>query len=231
MAKLSKKAKLIKSKVDKTKQYSIIDAVNILKEVRAEKFSEAIDVSVNLGIDPRKSDQNVRGATVLPNGTGKTVRVAVFTQGPNADAAKAAGADIVGMEDLAELVQKGEMKFDVVIASPDAMRVVGQLGQILGPRGLMPNPKVGTVTPDVVTAVKNAKSGQVRYRNDKGGIIHCTLGKVSFDATAIKGNLEVLLADLRKAKPSAAKGIYIKKISISSTMGPGLWIDASSIES
>ncbi len=231
MAKLSKKAKLIKSKVDKTKQYSIIDAVNILKEFRAEKFSEAIDVSVNLGIDPRKSDQNVRGATVLPNGTGKTVRVAVFTQGPNADAAKAAGADIVGMEDLAELVKKGEMNFDVVIASPDAMRVVGQLGQILGPRGLMPNPKVGTVTPDVVTAVKNAKSGQVRYRNDKGGIIHCTLGKVSFDATAIKGNLEVLLADLRKAKPSAAKGIYIKKISISSTMGPGLWIDASSIES
>ena len=202
-----------------------------MKEVRAEKFSEAIDVSVNLGIDPRKSDQNVRGATVLPNGTGKTVRVAVFTQGPNADAAKAAGADIVGMEDLAELVKKGEMNFDVVIASPDAMRVVGQLGQILGPRGLMPNPKVGTVTPDVATAVKNAKSGQVRYRNDKGGIIHCTLGKVSFDATAIKGNLEVLLADLRKAKPSAAKGIYIKKISISSTMGPGLWIDASSIES
>jgi large subunit ribosomal protein L1 len=231
MAKLSKKAKLIKGKVDKTKQYSIIDAVNILKEVRAEKFSEAIDVSVNLGIDPRKSDQNVRGATVLPNGTGKIVRVAVFTQGPNADAAKAAGADIVGMEDLAELVKKGEMNFDVVIASPDAMRVVGQLGQILGPRGLMPNPKVGTVTPDVATAVKNAKSGQVRYRNDKGGIIHCTLGKVSFDATAIKGNLEVLLADLRKAKPSAAKGIYIKKISISSTMGPGLWIDASSIES
>ena len=231
MAKLSKKSKLIKSKVDKTKQYSIIDAVNILKEVRAEKFSEAIDVSVNLGIDPRKSDQNVRGATVLPNGTGKTVRVAVFTQGPNADAAKAAGADIVGMEDLAELVKKGEMNFDVVIASPDAMRVVGQLGQILGPRGLMPNPKVGTVTPDVVTAVKNAKSGQVRYRNDKGGIIHCTLGKVSFEATAIKGNLEALLTDLRKAKPSAAKGIYIKKISISSTMGPGLWIDASSIES
>ena len=229
MAKLSKKAKLIKSKVDKTKQYSIIDAVNILKEVRAEKFSEAIDVSVNLGIDPRKSDQNVRGATVLPHGTGKTVRVAVFTQGPSADAATAAGADIVGMEDLAELVKKGEMNFDVVIASPDAMRVVGQLGQILGPRGLMPNPKVGTVTPDVATAVKNAKSGQVRYRNDKGGIIHCTLGKVSFDVTAIQANLEALLSDLRKAKPSAAKGIYIKKISISSTMGPGLWIDASSI--
>ena len=229
MAKLSKKAKLIKSKVDKTKQYSVIDAVNILKEVRAEKFSEAIDVSVNLGIDPRKSDQNVRGATVLPHGTGKTVRVAVFTQGPSADAANAAGADIVGMEDLAELVKKGEMNFDVVIASPDAMRVVGQLGQILGPRGLMPNPKVGTVTPDVATAVKNAKSGQVRYRNDKGGIIHCTLGKVSFDATAIQANLEALLSDLRKAKPSAAKGIYIKKISISSTMGPGLWIDASSI--
>jgi len=177
MAKLSKKAKLIKSKVDRTKQYSVTEAVQILKELGTAKFNEAIDVSVNLGVDPRKSDQNVRGATVLPNGTGKTVRVAVFTQGPNADAAKAAGADIVGMEDLGELVKKGEMNFDVVIASPDAMRVVGQLGQILGPRGLMPNPKVGTVTADVATAVKNAKSGQVRYRTDKAGIIHCTLGK------------------------------------------------------
>ena len=229
MAKLSKKAKLVKSKVDRAKQYSVTEAVQILKELGTAKFNEAIDVSVNLGVDPRKSDQNVRGATVLPNGTGKTVRVAVFTQGPNADAAKAAGADIVGMEDLGELVKKGEMNFDVVIASPDAMRVVGQLGQILGPRGLMPNPKVGTVTADVATAVKNAKSGQVRYRTDKSGIIHCTLGKVTFDAAAIQGNLEALLSDLRKAKPTAAKGVYIKKITLSSTMGPGLWLDQSSI--
>ncbi len=228
MAKLSKKAKLVKSKVDKTKQYSITEAVQILKDLGTEKFNEAIDISVNLGVDPRKSDQNVRGATVLPNGTGKTVRVAVFTQGPNAEAAKAAGADIVGMEDLAELVKKGEMNFDVVIASPDAMRVVGQLGQILGPRGLMPNPKVGTVTADVATAVKNAKSGQVRYRTDKSGIIHTTLGKMTFEAAAIQGNLEALLADLRKAKPTASKGIYIKKITLSSTMGPGLWLDPSS---
>ena len=231
MAKLSKKAKLIKSKVDRAKQYSVTEAVQILKELGTAKFNEAIDVSVNLGVDPRKSDQNVRGATVLPNGTGKTVRVAVFTQGHNADAAKAAGADIVGMEDLGELVKKGEMNFDVVIASPDAMRVVGQLGQILGPRGLMPNPKVGTVTADVATAVKNAKSGQVRYRTDKSGIIHCTLGKVTFEAAAIQGNLEALLSDLRKAKPTAAKGVYIKKITLSSTMGPGLWLDQSSIAS
>ena len=202
----------------------------MLKEFANKKFDESIDVSVNLGVDPRKSDQNVRGASVLPNGTGKTVRVAVFTQGPNADAAREAGADIVGMEDLAEQVKKGEMNFDVVIASPDAMRVVGQLGQILGPRGLMPNPKVGTVTPDVVTAVKNAKSGQVRYRTDKSGIIHCSIGKVSFDETALKQNLEFLIADLKKAKPTAAKGVYLKKISLSSTMGPGLWIDQSSIE-
>ncbi|MCK9622814.1 MAG: 50S ribosomal protein L1 [Methylobacter sp.] len=229
MAKLSKKAKIIKGKVDKTKQYSIIEAVQLLKELGAAKFNEAIDVSVNLGVDPRKSDQNVRGATVLPNGTGKTVRVAVFTQGPNADAAREAGADIVGMDDLGELVKKGEMDFDVVIASPDAMRVVGQLGQILGPRGLMPNPKVGTVTADVATAVKNAKSGQVRYRTDKSGIIHCTLGKVTFDEAAIQGNLEALLTDLRRLKPTAAKGIYIKKITLSSTMGPGLWLDQSSI--
>jgi large subunit ribosomal protein L1 len=228
MAKLSKKAKLIKSKVDKTKQYSITEAVQILKELGTEKFSESIDISVNLGVDPRKSDQNVRGATVLPNGTGKTVRVAVFTQGPNAEAATAAGADIVGMEDLAELVKKGEMNFDVVIASPDAMRVVGQLGQILGPRGLMPNPKVGTVTADVATAVKNAKSGQVRYRTDKSGIIHTTLGKITFESSAIQGNLEALLADLRRAKPTSSKGVYIKKITLSSTMGPGLWLDPSS---
>ncbi len=231
MAKLSKKAQLIKSKVDRSKQYSIAEAVEILKQLGTSKFNEAIDVSVNLGVDPRKSDQNVRGATVLPNGTGKTVRVAVFTQGPSADAATAAGADIVGMEDLADLVKKGEMNFDVVIASPDAMRVVGQLGQVLGPRGLMPNPKVGTVTADVATAVKNAKSGQVRYRTDKGGIIHCTLGKATFDSDAIKGNLEALLSDLRKAKPSSAKGVYIKKITLSSTMGPGLWLDASSLSS
>jgi large subunit ribosomal protein L1 len=229
MAKLSKKAKVIKSKVDKTKQYTITEAVQLLKELGTAKFIEAIDVSVNMGVDPRKSDQNVRGATVLPNGTGKTVRVAVFTQGPNADAAREAGADIVGMDDLGELVKKGEMNFDVVIASPDAMRVVGQLGQILGPRGLMPNPKVGTVTADVATAVRNAKSGQVRYRTDKSGIIHCTLGKVTFDAAAIQGNLEALLADLRRLKPTAAKGVYIKKITLSTTMGPGLWLDQSSI--
>jgi large subunit ribosomal protein L1 len=229
MAKLTKKAKLIKEKVDSTKQYAVADAVQILKELTTTKFSESIDVSVNLGVDPRKSDQNVRGATVLPNGTGKTVRVAVFAQGANADAAKAAGADIVGMDDLGDLIKKGEMNFDVVIASPDAMRVVGQLGQILGPRGLMPNPKVGTVTPDVATAVKNAKSGQVRYRTDKAGIIHCTLGKVAFDAEAIQGNLEALLADLKKMRPVAAKGIYIQKITLSSTMGPGLWLDASGL--
>lgn len=229
MAKLTKKAKLIESKVDANKQYSLVEAVALLKEFATSKFAEAIDVSVNLGIDPRKSDQNVRGATVLPNGTGKTVRVAVFTQGANADAAREAGADIVGMDDLGDLVKKGEMDFDVVIASPDAMRVVGQLGQILGPRGLMPNPKVGTVTTDVATAVKNAKSGQVRYRNDKGGIVHCTLGKVAFDAAAIQGNLEALMADLRRLKPSTSKGVYVKKITLSSTMGPGLWLDMSGL--
>ena len=230
MAKLSKKAKLVAEKVNKSQQYTISDSVALMKEFANSKFDEAVDVSVVLGVDPRKSDQNVRGASVLPHGTGKTVRVAVFTQGPNADAAKEAGADVIGMEDLAAQVKKGEMDFDVVIASPDAMRVVGQLGQILGPRGLMPNPKVGTVTPDVATAVKNAKSGQVRYRTDKGGIIHCSIGKVSFGEAAIKENLEFLIADLKKAKPSAAKGIYLKKIALSSTMGPGLCIDQSSIE-
>lgn len=230
MAKISKKAKAIKAKVSGSKQYSVAEAIGLLKEFANSKFDESLDVSVNLGVDPRKSDQNVRGASVLPNGTGKTVRVAVFTQGPNADAAKEAGADVVGMDDLAEQVKRGEMNFDVVIASPDAMRVVGQLGQILGPRGLMPNPKVGTVTPDVVTAVKNAKSGQVRYRTDKSGIIHCSIGKVSFDENAIKQNLEFLIADLKKAKPTAAKGVYLKKISLSSTMGPGLWIDQTSLE-
>ncbi len=229
MAKLTKKAKLIQSKVDRAKQYSVTEAVALLKELSTTKFAEAIDVSVNLGVDPRKSDQNVRGATVLPNGTGKTVRVAVFTQGANADTAREAGADIVGMDDLGDLVKKGEMNFDVVIASPDAMRVVGQLGQILGPRGLMPNPKVGTVTTDVATAVKNAKSGQVRYRTDKSGIIHCTLGKVAFDAAAIQGNLEALIADLRRLKPSTSKGVYVKKVTLSSTMGPGLWLDMSGL--
>jgi large subunit ribosomal protein L1 len=229
MAKLSKKAKLIRQKVSSAKQYSVAEAMQLLKELASSKFPESVDVSVNLGVDPRKSDQNVRGATVLPNGTGKTVRVAVFTQGPNADAARAAGADIVGMDDLGDAVKRGEMNFDVVIASPDAMRVVGQLGQILGPRGLMPNPKVGTVTPDVATAVKNAKSGQVRYRTDKSGIIHCTLGKVAFEPEAIQGNLEALLADLKKMKPVAAKGVYIKKITLSSTMGPGLWLDPSNL--
>jgi len=230
MAKLSKKAKKVAEKVSKSQQYTISESVALMKEFANSKFDEAVDVSVVLGVDSRKSDQNVRGASVLPHGTGKTVRVAVFTQGPNADAAKEAGADIVGMDDLAAQVKKGEMDFDVVIASPDAMRVVGQLGQILGPRGLMPNPKVGTVTPDVATAVKNAKSGQVRYRTDKGGIIHCSIGKVSFDEASIKENLEFLIADLKKGKPSSAKGIYLKKIAISSTMGPGLWIDQSSIE-
>lgn len=229
---MSKKARLVQEKVDNSKQYSVIEAINLLKDLsKTSKFIEAIDVSINLGIDARKSDQNVRGATVLPKGTGKTVRVAVFTQGPNADLAKEAGADIVGMEDLAEQVKKGEMNFDVVIASPDAMRVVGQLGQILGPRGLMPNPKVGTVTPNVANAVKNAKAGQVRYRNDKGGIIHCTVGKVSFEAEDILQNLSALLADLHKSKPTSAKGIYLQKITLSSTMGPGLLIDHNEFSS
>ncbi|MDQ7729369.1 50S ribosomal protein L1 [Halomonas sp. SpR8] len=227
MAKLSKRAKIIREKVDTTKAYSIEEAVALLSELSTVKFKESVDVAINLGVDPRKSDQVVRGATVMPNGTGKDVRVAVFTQGANADAAKEAGADIVGMDDLAEQVKKGVMDFDVVIASPDAMRVVGQLGQILGPRGLMPNPKVGTVTPDVATAVKNAKAGQVRFRTDKNGIIHTTLGKVDFDATAINGNLEALVADLKRLKPSSSKGIYFKKMTLSTTMGPGLTIDHS----
>lgn len=227
MAKLSKRAKIIREKVDTTKAYSIEEAVALLSELSTVKFKESVDVAINLGVDPRKSDQVVRGATVMPNGTGKDVRVAVFTQGANADAAKEAGADIVGMDDLAEQVKKGVMDFDVVIASPDAMRVVGQLGQILGPRGLMPNPKVGTVTPDVATAVKNAKAGQVRFRTDKNGIIHTTLGKVDFDAAALNGNLEALVADLKRLKPSASKGIYFKKMTLSTTMGPGLTIDHS----
>jgi large subunit ribosomal protein L1 len=229
MAKLSKRARLIKEKVE-ARDYEINEAITLLKELATAKFKESVDVSVNLGIDARKSDQNVRGATVLPNGTGRDVRVAVFTSGANVDKAKEAGADLVGMEDLAEQVKKGEMNFDVVIASPDAMRVVGQLGQILGPRGLMPNPKTGTVTPDVATAVQNAKAGQIRYRNDKAGIIHATIGKVDFDNDKLKENLEALLAALKKAKPSSAKGQYIKKVSLSTTMGAGVAIDQGTLE-
>lgn len=229
MAKLTKRLRAFREKVDTTKQYSIDEAVALLKELATAKFSETVDVAINLGIDPRKSDQSVRGATTLPNGTGKDVRVAVFTQGASADAAKEAGADLVGMEDLAEQVKAGNMDFDVVIADPAAMRVVGQLGQILGPRGLMPNPKTGTVTPDVATAVKNAKAGQVRFRADKGGIIHGGIGKVSFDTLKLKENLEALVADLKKIKPASAKGIYLKKISLSTTMGPGITIDQSSL--
>lgn len=229
MAKLSKRAKAIAEKLEFGKFYAVEEALALLKDMPKAKFEESVDVSVNLGVDPRKSDQNVRGSTVLPNGTGKTVRVAVFTQGPNADAAKEAGADIVGMDDLAEEVKKGNMDFDVVIASPDAMRVVGTLGQILGPRGLMPNPKVGTVTPDVATAVKNAKAGQVRYRTDKAGIIHCPIGKVGFEVKALRENLEALLADLQKMKPSSAKGVYMKKVTVSSTMGPGIAVDKASL--
>ena len=227
MAKLSKRAKAINEKIDREKVYSIEDALALLKEVSTVKFNESVDISVNLGVDPKKSDQVVRGATVLPNGTGKEVRVAVFTDGDNAKAATEAGADIVGMDELAAEVKKGNMDFDVVIASPDAMRVVGQLGQILGPRGLMPNPKVGTVTPNVAEAVKNAKSGQVRYRVDKAGIVHCSIGTVKFDVSQLKENIDGLVADLVKAKPTAAKGIYLKKISVSTTMGPGIIVDQS----
>jgi large subunit ribosomal protein L1 len=230
MAKLTKRARVIREKVDARKLYDINEAVVLLQELATAKFVESVDVAVNLGIDPRKSDQNVRGATVLPHGTGRDVRVAVFTQGANAEAAIAAGAELVGMEDLAEKVKAGEMNFDVVIASPDAMRVVGMLGQILGPRGLMPNPKTGTVTPNVAEAVKNAKAGQVRYRNDKNGIIHTTIGKVTFTTEQLRENLESLVSALKKAKPAVAKGIYVKKISISTTMGAGVAIDQSSLE-
>ena len=229
MAKLTKRMRVIRDKVDSTREYEINEAVALLKELATAKFNESVDVAVNLGIDARKSDQNVRGATVLPNGTGRDIRVAVFTQGANAEAAKEAGAELVGMEDLADLVKKGEMNFDVVIASPDAMRVVGQLGTILGPRGLMPNRKVGTVTPNVAEAVKNAKAGQVRYRNDKNGIIHTTIGKVNFDAAQLQENLEALLVALKKAKPSSAKGTFIKKVSISTTMGAGVALDQNSL--
>jgi len=229
MASLSKRKKAARDKIDSQKVYEIDEALGLVKDLATAKFPESIDVSVNLGVDPRKSDQVVRGSTVLPNGTGKTVRVAVFAQGENAEKAGAAGADIVGFEDLAETIKGGDLSFDVVIATPDAMRVVGQLGQILGPRGLMPNPKVGTVTADVETAVKNAKAGQVRYRTDKAGIIHCPIGRADFEVGALKENLDALLADLKKAKPAAAKGSYVKKLTVSSTMGPGVSVDRGSI--
>ena len=225
----TKREKAWKSKLTPGKQYSVDEALKLVKEFATAKFNETVDASVNLGIDASKSDQQVRGSTVMPNGTGKTVRVAVFTSGKNQELAKAAGADIVGLDDLAALVKAGEINFDRVIASPDAMRVVGQLGQILGPRGLMPNPKVGTVTPDVATAVKNAKAGQVTYRVDKAGIIHCTIGKANFEVQALKENLSALIADLQKAKPSASKGQYLKRVAISSTMGPGVVVDQATL--
>ena len=229
MAKLTKRQKAMQEKITAGKVYSMEEAVELLKSFASAQFVEGVDVAVNLGVDTRKSDQVVRGATVLPHGTGKSVRVAVFTQGANADAAKAAGAEFVGMEDLAEQVKGGMMDFDVVIASPDAMRVVGALGTILGPRGLMPNPKVGTVTPDVSTAVKNAKAGQVRFRADKGGIVHATIGKVSFETNALKENLQALLSDLQKAKPAAAKGVYMKRVTVSTTQGAGLVVDMTGV--
>jgi large subunit ribosomal protein L1 len=219
----------IRSKIDRTQQYSIDDGLTLLKECSTAKFDETVDAAINLGVDPKKSDQNVRGSSVLPNGTGKQVRVAVFTQGENADKAKEAGADTVGMQELADAMKAGDMDYDVVIASPDAMGIVGQLGQLLGPRGLMPNPKVGTVSPDVATAVNNAKAGQVRYRTDKGGIIHCTIGKASFEVVQLRENLEFLLADLKKAKPASSKGVYLQKISISTTMGAGFAVDQASL--
>ncbi len=230
MGTISKRQRAIREKVVPGRQYGIDEAVSVLAELATRKFAESIDVAINLGVDARKSDQQVRGATTLPHGAGKVVRVAVFTQGASADAARAAGADVVGMEDLAEQVKAGNLDFDVVVASPDAMRVVGQLGQILGPRGLMPNPKTGTVTPDVATAVRNAKSGQVRYRTDKNGIVHGSIGKVGFETRAVKENLEALLSDLKRGKPSSAKGTYVKKVTLSTTMGPGLVIDQSCLE-
>jgi large subunit ribosomal protein L1 len=226
---ISKKRKLINEKIDKEKLYAADEALALVKEFASAKFEESIDVSINLGVDPKQSDQVVRGSTVLPNGTGKTVRVAVFAQGENAEKAKSVGADIVGFEDLADEIKSGKMDFEVVIATPDAMRIVGQLGQILGPRGLMPNPKVGTVTPDVETAVKNAKAGQVRYRTDKAGIIHCSIGSSKFEVNKLHENLNALLNDLKKAKPASAKGIYLKKMTMSSTMGPGIKVDQGSL--
>ncbi len=231
MSAVAKRMKAWKDKLPPGKQYAVDEALKLVKEFATAKFAESVDAAVNLGIDASKSDQQVRGSTVLPHGIGKNVRVAVFTSGKNQDAARAAGADIVGLEDLAEKVKAGEMNFDVVIASPDAMRVVGQLGQILGPRGLMPNPKVGTVSPDVAGAVKNAKAGQVRYRVDKAGIVHCTIGKASFEINALRDNLMALIADLQKAKPAAAKGIYLKRVTLSSTMGPGIAVDHSTLAS
>jgi len=229
MGAVAKRMKPWAEKIQPGKQFPLDEALALVKQFATAKFDEAIDVAVNLGIDASKSDQQVRGSTVLPNGTGKVVRVAVFTSGKNADAAREAGADIVGLEDLAEKVKAGELNFDVVVASPDAMRVVGQLGQILGPRGLMPNPKVGTVTPDVAGAVRNAKAGQVRFRADKAGVIHCTIGKASFAPEALKDNLRALLADLQKAKPASSKGVYLRRISVSSTMGPGVGVDQASL--
>ncbi len=229
MAAVAKRMKAWAEKIAPGRNYPIADAIALAKEFATAKFKESIDVAVNLGIDASKSDQQVRGSTVMPHGIGKTVRVAVFTSGKNADAARDAGADLVGLEDLAEKVKAGEMNFDVVVASPDAMRIVGQLGQILGPRGLMPNPKVGTVTPDVAGAVRNAKAGQVRYRSDKAGVVHCTLGKVDFDGQKLTENLVALLHDLQKVKPAAAKGVYLRKVTISSTMGPGIPVDQSSL--
>ena len=226
---VAKRIKAWKDKLQPGKQYPVEEAFKLVKEFAKAKFNESVDVAVNLGIDASKSDQQVRGSTVMPHGIGKSVRVAVFTSGKNQDAARAAGADIVGLEDLAEKVKAGQFDFDVVIASPDAMRVVGQLGQILGPRGLMPNPKVGTVSPDVAGAVKNAKSGQVRYRVDKAGIVHCTIGKASFEPAQLRDNLLALLGDLQKAKPATSKGIYLKRVTVSSTMGPGVVIDQTSL--
>lgn len=230
MAKLTKKRKLIDQKIDSAKAYSVEEAIALLNEFASPRFKESIDVAINLGVDPRKSDQVVRGSTLLPHGTGKTVRVAVFALGENANKARDAGADIVGFDDLADSISAGNMDFDVVIATPDAMRVVGKLGQVLGPRGLMPNPKVGTVTADVAGAVRNAKAGQVRYRTDKKGIIHGGIGKIGFDAAAIQGNLEALLSDLKRAKPASSKGIYVQKVMLSSTMGPGVMIDQSTLK-
>jgi large subunit ribosomal protein L1 len=230
MAKIGKNLRAANEKVELNKLYAPVDGINLVKECATAKFNEAVDVSINLGVDPRKSDQVVRGSTVLPNGTGKSVRVAVFAEGEQADSAKAAGADLVGLEDLAEQVKKGEIDFDIAIAAPDAMRVVGQLGQILGPRGLMPNPKVGTVSADVATAVKNAKAGQVQFKTEKGGIVHCTIGRVQFEAQKLEENLMALVADLVKAKPSSAKGIYLKKVVVSSTMGVGVTLDQTALE-
>ena len=229
MARQSKRLKALREKVERNKLYDVSEALTLLKELSSVQFPESVDVSVNLGVDPRKSDQVVRGSTIMPNGIGKESRVAVFAQGVAADAAREAGADVVGMEDLAEQVKAGNLDFDIVIAAPDAMRVVGQLGRILGPRGLMPNPKVGTITPDVAGAVRNAKAGQVQYRTDRAGIIHCTIGKAAFEIDALKQNLDALLDDLKKAKPSTSKGVYMKKITLSTTMGPGLGIDKTTV--